>query len=84
MALLQEDLEVALPRIPWPLPPPRPREHLEAGAEEWRSATLRYIDTRPNMYGPAAPEREHPPPNLSADRTARVCFHHALDVNELL
>jgi hypothetical protein len=33
-ALAYEKLGVAPPQIPWPVPPPRPREELEAGVEE--------------------------------------------------
>jgi hypothetical protein len=38
------------PRIPWPMPPPRPPEFLEAAVEQWRSEALRAIDARVAMF----------------------------------
>ncbi|KAL1799431.1 hypothetical protein ACET3X_003468 [Alternaria dauci] len=38
------------PRIPWPMPPPRPSEFLEAAVEQWRSEALRAIDSRIAMF----------------------------------
>ena len=38
------------PRIPWPMPPPRSPEFLEAAVEQWRSEALRAIDSRVAMF----------------------------------
>ena len=41
-------------RIPWPLPPLRPRESQEAGVEQWRSKALQAIDSRVAMFTSAS------------------------------
>lgn len=38
------------PRIPWPQPPQRPDDHLEARVEQWRSQALRAIDSRVAVF----------------------------------
>jgi hypothetical protein len=45
-----EKLGIQPPRVPWPLPPPRPRDSLEAGVEEWRTTALDAIDSRLAVY----------------------------------
>ncbi|KAI4945038.1 hypothetical protein J4E91_008383 [Alternaria rosae] len=45
-ALDQEHMGLKPPRIPWPQPPQRPDDHLEASVEQWRSQALRAIDSR--------------------------------------
>ncbi|KAF7451101.1 hypothetical protein A1F99_057170 [Pyrenophora tritici-repentis] len=45
-----ERMQDSPPCVPWPLPPPRPRESLEPGVEEWRSIALDAIDARLSLY----------------------------------
>jgi len=83
VALLQEELKTPPPRVPWPLPPPSPRDTLEVGVEEWRASTLRIIDERMALFD--TPEKQPRPvasPALSDFPHGNP--HHALGLNELL
>jgi hypothetical protein len=76
----------APPRIPWPLPPPRPRDELEAGVEEWRSAALRVFDMHLNMYKPGLALQKTfntKSPQTSDPPTTLIKTHRALLVPEL-
>jgi len=82
----EEDGEVP-PHVPWPLPPPRPREELEAGVEEWRSTVLHAIDTRLALYahGPTQSSAARPTIHSNADHHPTVGrAHRALCVSEIL
>jgi hypothetical protein len=75
------------PRIPWPLPPLRPRESQEAGVKQWRRKALRTINSRIAMFTPGSvPKSTSEPPNSRAstqpDFPAPV--HRMLLIPELL
>ncbi|KAF2822194.1 hypothetical protein CC86DRAFT_358321 [Ophiobolus disseminans] len=72
---------------PWPLPPPRPREELELGVEEWRSNTLRTIDTRISLYEPrpTIPGTTRPSTFTNTGLRPTICHPHcALYVTGIL
>lgn len=69
------------PKIPWPLPPPRPYEDLESGVEEWRVASLQTIDTRIARYATGLIRCDAPPVKPAC---CRGHFHPLFGVTELL
>jgi hypothetical protein len=87
-AIAYARLEAAPPQVPWPLPPPRPREELEAGIEEWRAAALRVIDARLGLYNTNALASQASVYTASTASTGasavRGSPHRVLGINELL
>jgi hypothetical protein len=84
-ALDHKELGVALSQVPWPHPPPRPREELEAGVEECRAAALRVIDARLSFYKTNSRVSQASFDTTSTEASAiRGYPHRVLGINELL
>jgi len=50
LAVEFEQMDSPPPAVPWPSPPPRPRDELEAGVEDWRKSALEAIDARVALF----------------------------------
>ena len=75
------------PHASWALPPPRPREELEEGVEDWRSTILHAIDARLALYAHNLTLPSSTRPAITSDAPLRPTIdraHRALHVNEIL
>ncbi|KAI4695719.1 hypothetical protein J4E81_006047 [Alternaria sp. BMP 2799] len=84
-AAMRETSGEVPPRVPWPLPFPRPREQLEIGVEEWRESSLRIIDQRIALYDSKSSGKRSPlaaSPAKSENQNGLP--HRALGIKELL
>jgi len=85
LAVNLEKLGIPPPSVPWPSPPPRSHDELEAGVEDWRKSALEAIDERLALLD----QRQKTPTRYLqnaplAKRSRTGLPHRALVIPELL
>lgn len=89
-ARIREGHRGQTPRVPWPMPPPRPYEETEVGVKEWRRTALQTIEHRGLLYGDTS-TADHADRQTKSQYLPETCIqsvswkaYRVLQVSELL